>query len=307
VQRAQAKAAEDKQIFEKPEVARTAAERARALDEFDAAYFGAAGKSAGETSAGRVALAQRMLRDDPAAFQEMVLAGVEALQEANVAPPFRAAGSDAPAPTAPTSGKPDAGPKPGATQTAQDVAVQRDAHLRAYSEFEKAANQDLEKSVGTTIERALQQALPNAGRGGSDGLKLRLAAGVRQEIEGALQGDRQLGEQVAQVLSSKRFDETARAQVVRLINERAQQLVPSATKRVLNDWTQTTLSAHRSKTEKQETAAQRADLAPTREGRESPPRVADKFSRTADRSDGTPPRTGRVDYKKLSDEQILEL
>jgi hypothetical protein len=149
--------------------------------------------------------------------------------------------------------------------------------------------------------------LPNAGRGDSDGLKLRLATGVRQEIERTLQGDRQLGEQVAQVLSARRFDETARAQVVRLINERAQQLVPSATKRVLNDWTQTTLAAHRSKTEKQETPAQRADLAPTREGRDATPARTDKNSRASGRSDSPPSRTGRVDYKKLSDEQILDL
>ena len=178
-------------------------------------------------------------------------------------------------------------------------------HLAAYSEFEKSANQDLEKSVGATIDRALHQALPNAGRGDSDGLKLRLAVGVRQEIERTLQGDRQLGEQVAQVLSARRFDETARAQVVRLINERAQQLVPSATKRVLNDWTQTTLAAHRSKTEKQETAAQRADLSPTQRGRE---RIAGgSQQKSPARVDAPTASRGRIDYKKLSDEQILEL
>src|SRR5579859_3676789 len=82
VQRAQAEAAEYKQVFEKPEEARSAAERARALDEFDAAYFGAAGKSAEEIGSARAALAQRMMREDPAAFAEMVAAGVKALEEA---------------------------------------------------------------------------------------------------------------------------------------------------------------------------------------------------------------------------------
>src|SRR6266481_3514813 len=61
--------------------ARTAAERARLLDEVDRAYFGAAGNSPEQLSASRVQLAQRMLRDDPAAFREMVEAGVRALQE----------------------------------------------------------------------------------------------------------------------------------------------------------------------------------------------------------------------------------
>ena len=300
VQRAQAEAAEYKQVFEKPEAARAAAERARALDEFDAAYFGAVGKSPEETSAARVALAQRMLREDPAAFREMVSAGLKALEELNVAPPFRAASS-----AQPPAKAQDAGLKPGATQASLVENTTNNAHLAAYSEFEKAANQDLEKSVGATIERALQQALPNAARGDSDGLRTRLTAGVRQEIEKALQGDRQLGEQVAQVLSSRRFDDAARAQVVRLINERAQQLVPSATKRVLHDWTQTTLAAHRSKTEKQEATSQRADLAPAQQGRERT--AAGSQQRTSSRADAPPLPRGRIDYKKLSDEQILEL
>jgi len=293
VQRAQAEAAEYKQVFEKPEAARAAAERARALDEFDAAYFGGAGKSAEETSAARTALAQRMLREDPAAFQEMVLAGVRALEEAKNQGRTEVTTKSAPSATNARQNAP--------TQTA-NTEVQR--QLAAYSEFEKAANQDLEKSVGATIDRALQQALPNAGRGDSDGLKTRLATGVRQEIEKALQGDRQLGERVAQVLSSRRFDEAARAQVVRLINERAQQLAPSATKRVLNDWTQTTLATHRSKTEKQETACTRADLAPAQQGRE---RAAAGSQQRTGRTDATPSPRGRIDYKKLSDEQILNL
>jgi hypothetical protein len=62
--------------------ARTAAERARVLDDIDRAYFGAAGKSAQEVSASRAQLAQQMLRGDPAAFREMVFAGLRALEDA---------------------------------------------------------------------------------------------------------------------------------------------------------------------------------------------------------------------------------
>ena len=84
-------------------------------------------------------------------------------------------------------------------------------HVRAYSEFEKAENAEPEKSICGAIERALGQALPHAGRSDSEGLKARLGAGVWQEIEKALQGDRQLGEQVAQILSARHFDDTSRA------------------------------------------------------------------------------------------------
>jgi len=274
-----------------------------------------------------------MLREDPTAFREMVFAGLKALEELNVAPPFKAASS--------ATANQDAGLKPGATSgssshghagdglksaSTQASLVQNaadEAHVAAYGEFEKAANAELEKSVGRAIERALRQALPNASRGDGDALTARLSAGVRQEIEKALQGDRQLGEQVAQVLAARRFDETARAQVVRLINERAQQLVPGATKRVLHDWTQTTLAAHRlsavpqagSKTEKQEAASARAYLVPVQQGREVPPLRPDKNSRASGpfdsaqgrRNDNASTRVGRIDYKKLSDEQILDL
>src|SRR5467141_4890058 len=61
--------------------ARAAAERARVLDDIDRAYFGAAGKSAREVSASRAQLAQQMLREDPAAFREMVFAGLRALEQ----------------------------------------------------------------------------------------------------------------------------------------------------------------------------------------------------------------------------------
>src|SRR6202047_2517452 len=62
--------------------ARAAAERARLLDEVDRPYFGAAGNSPEQLSASRAHLAQRMLREDPAAFREMVEAGIKVLREA---------------------------------------------------------------------------------------------------------------------------------------------------------------------------------------------------------------------------------
>jgi hypothetical protein len=133
-----------------------------------------------------------------------------------------------------------------------------------------------------------------------------LSQAIRQDVEAALKGDRQLGEQVAQVLSGRRLDDEARAQVVRLIGERAQQLVPVAAKRVLNDWTQATLAAHRGKSARADATSARREVVPA-----SPPAGSSAGSgrdrtqdpnRNAARSD---PR--RVDYRKLSDEQILDM
>jgi hypothetical protein len=300
--------------------ARAAAERGRLLEEIDRAYFGAAGNSPEQLSASRAQLAQRMLREDPAAFREMVAAGLQALQEAE-----QGSGAAANQTTLPrlaqvlaesrstvgAQSRHSGTPQPGNMST-------NDAHVAAYAAFERAANEDLERSVGGAIERTLAQALPSfeqhntpgqAGAQRAAPLRERLAASVRADVEKALQGDRQLGEQVAQILSSRRFDSDTRAQIVRLISDRAQQLVPSAAKRVLNEWTQTTLAAHRGSTQRADSTSPRADVAPTSipsrpvASEKAPPRR--QGASISGRANATKPQP--VNYRKLSDEQILDL
>jgi hypothetical protein len=324
--------------------ARAAAERARLLDEVDRAYFGAAGNSPEQLSASRAQLAQRMLREDPAAFREMVEAGIRVLQEAgtqNHAPKSIASAVSEPRANRPDAGEnsfvaaqqaaPPQGTPPGATQVGgqapHESRVTSHESLSAYAAFERAANEDLERSVGGAIERTLAQALPSfeqhntSGQAGAQHsfaaaqdraapLRERLAASVRADVEKALQGDRQLGEQVAQMLAARRFDNDTRAQIVRVIAERAQQLVPTAAKRVLNEWTQTTLAAHRGRTQRADSASSRSDVAlasvparsigneQTHTRRQDAPRASGQASATKSR---------QINYRKLSDEQILEM
>jgi len=324
--------------------ARAAAERARLLDEVDRAYFGATGNSPEQLSASRAQLAQRMLREDPAAFREMVEAGIRVLQEVTEAqrPTGRtlaSAVSDAPNDTSgstsassllaqvyPEHSRANPAPPKG-NHPATPGAAHNEAHVAAYAAFERAANEDLERSVGTAIERTLAQALPSVeqhntpgqagaqlyperSRGNASPLRDRLAGSVRVEVEKALQGDRQLGEQVAQILSSRRFDNESRAQIVRLIGERAQQLVPGAAKRVLNEWTQTTLAAHRGHTQRSDVASAKADAAPG-SARAGPVGNENTHGRqqNAPRSSGQAGATKShpINYRKLSDEQILDL
>ncbi|HME12492.1 MAG TPA: hypothetical protein VKF79_06515, partial [Candidatus Acidoferrum sp.] len=129
-----------REVFAKPEDARAAASRARMLDEIDRAYFGAPGNAPEQISASRAQLAATMLREDPAAFREMVFAGLRALEAAGqpgsgarnefVAPPFRAASSGdaaqatqaavAEIPSPPTPGRsPAPSPTPSSSQSAQ--------------------------------------------------------------------------------------------------------------------------------------------------------------------------------------------
>ena len=314
--------------------AKIAAERARTLDEIDAAYFGAAGQSPEQITAARTQLAQRMLSENPAAFREMVFSGLRALEQAGAS----SAPVAQPLLTVPTVNS--AAPSTAAALNTQEAHARVPApteHLAAYTEFEKAANADLEKSVGGAIDRALHQALPNAGarslglsRGGSASpgegvrdaapLQARLSQAIREDVEQALRSDRQLGDQVAQLLAVRRFDNETRAQVVRLINDRAQQLVPSAAKRALNDWTQATLAAHQARTRTANANSLRADVLPAA-GQGSGPSALPAntastardeknravSSRAAQFNSPRSPHGSRVDYRKLSDEQILDL
>ena len=325
VQQARSEAAAYREVFSKPEEARAAAERARALEEIDSAFFGGAGKSAQEVSAGRAALAQRMLREDPAAFREMVFAGLRALESGtrsttpeNGAAPFRPPGA----------GTEQTDRQKAAATTAQD------AHFAEYRAFEKSANDDLERSVGSAIQRALEQALPSMGNRDNATavgarhassvpgqrlvpLQQRLGAAVRDEVEAALKSDQQLGEQVSRVLSTGRFDETTRTQVVRLINDRAQQLVPGAARRVIQDWTQTAFAAQRNRgfdvapafspaASADGRSASSRPAAPTSSAKAAAADRAEKSAGLTPRSSAQP--SGRaVDYHRLTDEQILDL
>jgi hypothetical protein len=301
--------------------ARAAAERARLLDDIDRAYF------AGDATQ-RAQLAAMMLREDPAAFREMVFEGLRALEAGeNTGRPRSVADalgrvSSAKAPvTQPflaVHGANDAhtGQPARTAEAAQAGMPAPQEHLAAYAAFERAANADLEKSVGGAIERALQQALPNLGKGDVGAtagaqhaapLQARLTQAIRQDVEKALQGDRQLGEQIAQILAGRRFDDETRAQVVRLINDRALQLVPGAAKRALSDWTQATLAAHRSRNARADAASSRREVATAapmpRDLHAGKQNDAPQITRGGTR----PASKGRVDYRRLSDEQILDM
>lgn len=329
VTQARQDAAAYREVFAQPAEARVAAQRARTLDEIDRAYF------TGNAS-DRSQLAATMMREDPAAFREMVFEGLRALQEAEkgrgagngvgdsrLARAFAGVsgiGQATTAGSAPATGTTSA-LNPGLNSVANSGLnsgaapagaaaphgnAEHDARMAAYASFEKSANEDLERSVGGAIARTLEQALPNTGRGDSDALKARLVSAIRQDVEKALQGDRQLGEQVAQVLSGKLLNNETRAQVVRLIGERAEQLVPGAAKRALKDWTASTLAAHRERTGRGAAAGARQEVTPvaaSANGRGDSQNKSVRDGATSTRGAAG----GGVDYRKFSDEQILAM
>jgi len=337
VQRAQREAAAFREAFGTPEDARAlkeiypggvaeakgAAERARELAEIDEVFFGAAGKPAEELRAGRAALVEKLYVQDPAAFREMVEAGVRILSAAGgrLNEEGRAS-QDAtilPRSLHSVAGAPNTGVQEKAGHSGRDDSLGAHAsgnvqHVQTYREFERVTNAELEKSVGGAIGRAMEAALPNlrqvnlAGREGqAPPLQDRLRNAVREEVEAALRIDASLGEQVARVLSGRRLDEAARMQVVRLIDARSQQLVPGAVRRVVGSWTQATLGAR-----KTETGAESAGRGGEERSAERAPNASQRTvnvdpaaNRNAQTTTGRSVKRGRVDYRKLSDEQIL--
>jgi len=323
IQQEREQAAAYRGVFAKPDDARAAADRSRQLEQIDGLYFGSAGKSPEEAATAREQLAQTLLQQDPAAFREMVFAGLRALER-----------------TGATGGSVPVGAQHAAPQLGNTSA--NEVRMAAYAAFEKAANEELDHDVGGAISRVLEQALPNLKRSDERGdvgarftgalearhivpLQGRLTDAVRKDVEAALKNDRQLAEQVAQIISGKRpgeagmrtahFDDASRAQVVRLIGERAKQLVPGAARRVLNDWTQTALAAHRARTQRADAVSSRPDIAPdvTQAGvaQAFRPEAFDSRPSAAAKTAGLKARAAasdrRIDYRKLSDEQILNL
>lgn len=258
--------------------AKSAADAARQLSEIDSAFFRGDAVS-------RAQLARRMMEQDPAAFREMANAAIRLLNEA----------------PSQTAQQPQQQQQPQTTQSQQQQPAIDPQLSRSYATFEQAANADLERTVGASIDRTLQQALPNLRQlQSTDGAALpqRLASAVREEIDAALRSDAQLGSQISKILEARRFDDSSRTQVVRLIDARAQQLVPTAVRRVVSTWTQTALGARRP--ENQNTTKTTTNAAAAQ-----PSKSAQQSAKSSAQSQRSASNT--VDYRRLSDEQIVDL
>ncbi len=300
--------------------------QAAQLASLDRAYFGAPGAPPAQLAESREALAQQLLREDPAAFREMLAAGLRALQpqgailrEGDASASSGQAGKDQ-RPGIPAS-------KDERISTAHESPVtNHESRLAHYAAFERAANDDLDRAVRPEIARVLERALPAGNNESARATQERLSGLVHAEIETALRQDRALGEQVAQLLRSHTFDDATRAQVVRLIAARATSLVPAASRRVLSEWTQSALAAHRARraatsssvilseakdqrqgvlaSEDQRTGAAASERASERGNRGM---GSSGHARRVPQNDraGNSPRT--INYRALSDEEILDL
>ncbi len=158
----------------------------------------------------------------------------------------------------------------------------------AYAAFERTTNDVVARDVRGSISDTLARVMPE---GVADGAARRIGEDIFNEVHRALAADRNLSEQVAGVLSDRRFDSAQQLRVAQLLVGRAKQLVPSVARRVIGEWTGTVLSTARSKAARQAAAASRVDIAAPGGSLDSMP-LRQMSAR-------------EVNYASMSDEQIL--
>jgi hypothetical protein len=264
-------------------------EAAKDVAALDAAYF------RGDPGA-RSGLAARLYESDPAAFREMLAESARMLASRDpqaLAELARHLGvSEAQAPNAPAKSLAQAArsPEPGATAPVQTGADNHGAFpAEAYRAFESATNDDVARSTREAIDRTLNTTLPE---GIGEGARRRIGDDVFRELHTTLSADRELSRQVGEILRGWHFDGATRQQVVSLISGRARAAMPEVARRVVAEWTSSVLASDRARSARLNAAASRHDI--------SGGRVPDTIP-----ASGLLPK--KIDYSRMSDEQILEL
>jgi hypothetical protein len=270
---------------------REAAQNVAALD---AAYF------SGDAGA-RSALAARLYESDPGAFREMLAQSARVLASRDpqgLAELARQLGmNDTQAPNAQAkslahAARPSEAGTTALGQTPADPRGERGGGAfpaEAYRAFESATNDDVAKSTRESIERTLTSTLPD---GIGEGARRRIADDIFNELHATLSADRELSRQVGEILRGWHFDGATRQQVVSLISARARGAMPEVARRVVSEWTSSVLASDRARAARVDAAASRRDI--------TGGRVPDTIPTT-----GLLPR--KIDYSRMSDEQILDL
>jgi hypothetical protein len=267
---------------------REAAQNVAALD---AAYF------SGDAGA-RSGLAARLYESDAAAFREMlaesarVLASRDPQALAELA--LQLGMSEAQATPAPAKSLAQAArfsetPTAAHNQIPGSSSGDTAFPAEAYRAFESATNEDVARSTREAIDRTLGATLPD---GVGEGARRRIGDDIFRELHATLSADRELSRQVGEILRGWHFDGATRQQVVSLISSRARAAMPEVARRVVGEWTSSVLASDRGRAARVDAAASRRDI-------------------TGGRLPATVPVNAllpkKIDYSRMSDEQILDL
>jgi hypothetical protein len=283
-----------KQLEAQPQAAAEARQwrdAARDVAALDAAYF------SGDAGA-RGGLAARLYESDPAAFREMLVESARMLASRDpqaLAELARQLGvNQAQAPDAPAKSLAQAARSLEANAAAQNqvpAGTGGDGAFPAgaYRAFESATNEDVARATRDAIDRTLSSTLPE---GIGDGARRRIGEDIFQELHATLSADHELSRQIGDILRGWNFDGATRQQVASVISARARAAMPEVARRVIAEWTSSVLASDRARAARVDAAASRRDI-------------------TGGHLPATIPATAliprKIDYSKMSDEQILDL
>jgi hypothetical protein len=158
----------------------------------------------------------------------------------------------------------------------------------AQADFFQATNAAAVHSVMESIESQVDRLLPE---GISKSARNRVAGEIYRELDTTLQGNRALGQQMRDAFRSGNLDEAHRKAIVSLVSGRARQALPGVAKRVLNEWTNTIVSANQDRRARQRTAERRVDIGGSGGGNDGHRAISSRD----------------INYGKMSDADILNL
>jgi hypothetical protein len=174
-----------------------------------------------------------------------------------------------------------------AADAAAAVASTMQGLTPAQSDFFHATNAQVVQGVMEAIEVQVERLFPE---GISKAARNRVAGEIYREMDTTLQGNRALGQQMRDAFKSGAMDDAHRRAIVSLVTSRAKQALPAVAKRVLNEWTNTIVSANQDRRARQRNAEGRVEIS------------------GSGGNDGRRAISSRdIDYRRMSDGDILNL
>lgn len=169
--------------------------------------------------------------------------------------------------------------------------------------FEQSVRQEWNRGTDEQIRSGIREDVAalvksTLGDGTPAGAVSRIVDNVADELDKALRADQELTKQIVDAFApmreqgNKALTPELREKVSQLMRAAAKRLVPKVAETVINDWTSNVMGRHQERSKKQAAAAGKTDV-----GSGSGP--------ASTRMPSTKLERGKVDYTKLSDDEIL--
>jgi hypothetical protein len=268
-----------REVFSTPAQAQEATKLLGDLNRIDALFYSRQPEDHAE-------LARAVSQLDPQAFASLA----RAMNDLAGGPSGRATVREVSVPVAPAP-VPDPARQTPATKAAESETSTPGAAAgvsNAQSDFFHSTNAAAVRGVMDAIETQVDRLLPE---GISKSARNRVVGEIYRELDTTLQGNRGLGQQMRDVFRSGALDDAHRRAIVSLVTGRARQALPGVAKRVLNEWTNTIVSANQERRTRQRTAERRVDISGSGGGNNGRKAVSSRD----------------IDYGRMSDGDILNL